>query len=95
MTDADRLREAADALPLRHTIDCKMVPGSMWHPCTCGAREQRDKQADLLRAVADEGEVCWCGPEYTERGLSRPGCPAHDVMLASVDAALAFLGTES
>jgi hypothetical protein len=55
--------------------------------------EQYEAVAALLRAVADESEVCWCGPEYTERGLSRPGCPAHDVMTASADAALVLADT--
>ena len=82
MSDADRLRAAADQCDA-WAADTKAANSALLTSWKIDAAT-----AALLRAVADESEVCWCGPEYTERGLSRPGCPAHDVMVASRDAAL-------
>ena len=44
---------------------------------------------ELLLDIAAEA-VCTCLPDWTERGLRQPGCPAHDVMIDSLGSALAL-----
>ena len=74
MTDADRLREAADRVAGVYT--------------TIDPTPQDAATAALLRAVADE-DVCNCDPAWTERGMHSGLCVPEQVLPHIKAAALA------
>lgn len=87
MTD-DRLRRAAARLA--GTEDGYWPADiTIWFATTGSDSREIDASplAELLLDIAAEA-VCTCLPDWTERGLRQPGCPAHDVMIDSLGSAL-------